>query len=128
MKTLLPITGDWVLTNFPRDLSSSIDPDFGDISYSYISTDNIKWYELVFETYKIPYKYSEFVDKDFSDEFFGCFSVYFKDMLKYEDEFPEAIKSILGLHEDYKTIYHDHIMRKKLHKVDRLIKKKIKGD
>jgi hypothetical protein len=49
-------------------------------------------------------------------------------MLKYEDEFPEAIKSILGLHEDYKTIYHDHIMRKKLHKVDRLIKKKIKGD
>jgi len=92
MKTLLPITGDWVLTNFPRDLSSSIDDVFGDIPYSYISPDNIKWFELVFETYKIPYKYSEFVDKDSSDQFFGCFSVYFKDMLKYEDGFSGTIK------------------------------------
>ena len=128
MKTLLPITGDWVLTNFPRDLSSSIDDDFGDISYSYITPDDIKWYELVFDTYKIPYRYSEFVDKDCGDEFFGCFSIYFKDMLKYEDEFSESIKDILGLHKDYETIYHDHIMSKKLHKVDKLIKKKIKGE
>ena len=44
MKTLLPITGDWVLTNFPRELSSSVDDDFVDISYSYIAPDYIKWF------------------------------------------------------------------------------------
>lgn len=128
MKTLLPITGDWVLTNFPRELSSSLDDDFGDLSYSYIAPNDIKWYELVFDTYKIPYRYSEFVDKDCDDEFFGCFSIYFREILKHEDEFSEAIKDILGLHKDYETIYHDHVMRKKLHTVDRIIKKKIKGE
>ncbi len=125
MKKLLPITGDWVLTNFPRDLGSSIDDEFGDLSYSYIAPDDIKWYKLVFETYEIPYRYSEFVDKDCSDEFFGCFSIYFKDMLIYEDEFSESIKDILGLHKDYETIYHDHIRSKKLNKVHKVIKKKI---
>lgn len=128
MKKILPITGDWILTNFPRDLSSSIDEDFGDLSYSYIAPDSIKWYELVFDTYKIPYKYSEFVDKECSDEFFGCFSIYFKDILKYEDEFSEAIKDILGLHKNYEAIYDDHLRRKKLHKVNKVIKKKIKGE
>lgn len=128
MNTLLPITGDWVLTNFPKTLSSSIDDEFGDISYSYIAPDDIKWYELVFETYKIPYRYSEFVDKDCGDEFFGCYSIYFKDMLKYEDEFSESIKDILGLHKDYETIYHDYIMSKKLHKVHKIMKKKISGE
>ena len=49
-------------------------------------------------------------------------------MLKYEDEFSEAIKSILGLHKDYETIYDDHIRRKKLNKVHKVIKKKIKGE
>jgi hypothetical protein len=125
MKTLLPITGDWVLKNFPNTLSSSIDDDFGDISYSYIAPDDIKWHELVFETYKIPYRYSEFVDKNCGDEFFGCFTIYFKDLLKYEDEFSETIKSISGLKKVYKTIYDDHIRSKKLNKVHKVIKKKI---
>jgi hypothetical protein len=128
MKTLLPITGDWVLTNFSHTLSSSIDDDFGDISYSYLEPDVIKWFELVFETYKIPYKYSEFEDKNCGDEFFGCFSIYFRDLLKYDDEFSETIKSIIGLKKVYKKIYDDHIRSKKLRKVDRLIKKKIKGE
>ena len=49
-------------------------------------------------------------------------------MLKYEDEFSEAIKDILGLHKDYEAIYDDHVRRKKLHKVNKIIKKKIKGE
>ena len=53
------ITADWIFSEFTNTISSSFEGIYGDILFSYVSIEDRRWIELVFDSYGINYVLAE---------------------------------------------------------------------
>lgn len=101
------ITADWIFSEFTNTISSSFEGIYGDILFSYVSIEDRRWIELVFDSYGINYVLAEDNNGELGENFRCWFYYSFKfiDILKNKDDFPRLINQLKDLNDHTKEVY-----------------------